>query len=317
MQAPYKLAVVVPCFNERDSLPHALSVLLGILDELVRDKLVTPDSYIFLVDDGSFDGSWEFLEAQNRTNPRVKGLKLSRNFGHQAALFAGLMEVANQCDAAISLDADLQQDPGAIRNFVLALLDGCDVVLGVRAHRGTDGLFKTLSALSFYRLMQALGVQTVPNHADYRLLSRRALRALSLYGEQSIFLRAMCLQLGFKSTVVHFEVSHRRHGETKYSIRKMLRLAIHGITSFSVTPLRFVTAIGFTFFLVSLVMGVYVAWRALYVGDTVPGWASTALPIYFIGAVQLLSLGIVGEYIGHIFTAVKNRPRWIVEDKLD
>jgi glycosyltransferase involved in cell wall biosynthesis len=244
-------------------------------------------------------------------------LKLSRNFGHQAALLAGLTAVTRHCDAAISIDADLQQDPHAIRDFVKELHKGADIVLGVRKDRGTDGWLKKQTALAFYTLMRVLGVNIIPNHADYRLLSKRALEALALFPEPSIFLRATCLQLGFNVSTVFFEVSERQFGQTKYSLKKMLRLALHGITSCSVVPLRIVAIIGFVLFLSSLGMGAYVLWHALFVGDTIPGWASITLPIYFIGGVQLLCLGVVGEYVGQIYKTVKNRPRWICEHKLD
>ena len=244
-------------------------------------------------------------------------MKLSKNFGHQAALLAGLSEVTKHCDAAISIDADLQQDPLAIRDFVIELRKGADVVLGVRRDRGTDGWLKKQTALGFYALMRIMGVNIIPNHADYRLLSKRALEALALFPEPSIFLRATCLHLGFRVSTVLFDVSERQYGQTKYSLTKMLRLALHGITSFSVVPLRIVAIIGFVIFLSSLGMGGYVIWHSLYVGDTIPGWASITLPIYFIGGVQLLCLGVVGEYVGQIYKTVKNRLRWICEHKLD
>lgn len=316
-KSPPRIAIVLPCFNESESIPYACSVLLPILTLLIAEKKISEDSYVFFVDDGSKDNSWKIIESLNRENKAVKGLKLSRNFGHQAALLAGLTELTGKCDATISIDADLQQDPAAIGEFVDKLREGADVVLGIRNDRESDNQFKKFSALGFYRLMHLMGVDTVPNHADYRLLSRRAMEALALYPEPGIFLRAMCLQLGFTIATVQFEVKERKYGSTKYSLKKMCQLALHGITSFSVAPLRLVIMIGFIFFILSIFMGLYVAWHALFVGDTVPGWASTTLPIYFIGGVQLLCLGVVGEYIGHIFNSVKNRPRWICEAKLD
>jgi glycosyltransferase involved in cell wall biosynthesis len=312
-----RLAVVVPCFNEIESLEHAAKELLEVLSRLVEHGEISGESYVMFVDDGSSDQTWKAISDIHCRKDRVKGLKLSRNFGHQAALLAGLMESRSDCDAAISIDADLQQDPQVIPQFVAEFKRGADVVLGVRNDRKTDGWLKKYTATSFYSLMDMMGVHTVPNHADYRLLSRRALDALSLFPEPGIFLRATCLQLGFRVSEIYFDVSERVHGESKYSLRKMLQLAIHGITSFSVVPLRIVAAIGVALFVLSLIMGGYVAWRALVVGDTVPGWASTALPIYFIGGIQLLCLGVVGEYVGQIFTAVKHRPRWICEHKLD
>lgn len=317
LNAPPRLAIVLPCFNESESIVHATTVLSTLISELAAEGLISPDSYIFFVDDGSTDDSWRLLDKLNRECKRVKGLKLSRNFGHQAALFAGLTAVTTQCDAAISIDADLQQDPLAIRDFVMEFKKGSDVVLGVRKDRGTDSWMKKKTAQGFYTLMRIMGVSIVPNHADYRLLSKRALEALAQFTEPSIFLRATCLQLGFRISTVFFEVSERQFGETKYSLKKMLRLAFHGITSFSVMPLRFVAVTGFLVFLLSLCMGGYVVWETMIVGGTVPGWASTTLPIYFIGGIQLLCLGVVAEYIGQIFKTVKNRPRWICESHLD
>ena len=312
-----RLAIVVPCHNESESVNHAATQLTALLQEFAAEGLISKNSYLFFVDDGSTDATWAIIDALNRNNKLIKGLKLSHNFGHQAALLAGLSTVTNECDAAISIDADLQQDPLAIRDFLNEFQNGADVVLGVRKDRGTDGWFKKQTALWFYTLMRVMGVDIVPNHADYRLLSKRALEALALFSEPSIFLRATCLQLGFRVSNVFFDVSERQFGETKYSLTKMLRLALHGITSFSVVPLRMVALIGFGIFLFSIGMGGYVLWHALFVGDTIPGWASTTLPIYFIGGVQLLCLGVVGEYVGQIYKTVRNRPRWICERKLD
>lgn len=315
-EAP-QLAIVLPCFNESESIAPAVNQLTAIIQDLADERLISKDSYLFFVDDGSSDESWAIIEEFNRRNKAIKGLKLSQNFGHQAALLAGLSEVTMHCDAAISIDADLQQDPLAIRDFVNELQKGADVVLGVRKDRGTDGWLKKKTALGFYTLMRIMGVSIVPNHADYRLLSKRALEALALFPEPSIFLRATCLHLGFKVSKVFFDVSERQYGQTKYSLSKMLRLALHGITSYSVVPLRIVAIIGFMVFLSSLGMGAYVLWHSLFVGDTIPGWASITLPIYFIGGIQLLCLGVVGEYVGQIYKTVKNRPRWICEYKLD
>jgi glycosyltransferase involved in cell wall biosynthesis len=312
-----RLALVLPCYNESESIDYAVTQLMALIQELAKEGLISKDSYLFFVDDGSTDETWAVIDKFNRSNKAIKGLKLSKNFGHQAALLAGLSEVTKHCDAAISIDADLQQDPLAIRDFVIELRKGADVVLGVRRDRGTDGWLKKQTALGFYALMRIMGVNIIPNHADYRLLSKRALDALALFPEPSIFLRATCLHLGFRVSTVLFDVSERQYGQTKYSLTKMLRLALHGITSFSVVPLRIVAIIGFVIFLSSLGMGGYVIWHSLYVGDTIPGWASITLPIYFIGGVQLLCLGVVGEYVGQIYKTVKNRPRWICEHKLD
>lgn len=315
--SPPRLAIVLPCYNESEAIDSAVRQLSELIRDLVDDQLIAGNSYLFFVDDGSLDNSWQMLASWNRTNQQVKGLKLSKNFGHQAALLAGLTSVIEECDIAISIDADLQQDPRAIKKFVQEYMNGAEIVLGVRNDRGTDSWMKKRTALGFYTVMRVMGVKVVPNHADYRLLGRRALKALALFPEPSIFLRATCLELGFKVSVVHFDVSERKYGTTKYSLKKMFRLALHGITSFSIVPLRIVAITGLLLFLMTLGMGGYVLWRTLFVGDTVPGWASTTLPIYFIGGIQLLCLGVVGEYIGQIYKTVKNRPRWISETKLD
>lgn len=312
-----RLAIVLPCFNESESIDSVATRLLTLTNEWISEQLIAHDSYLFFVDDGSSDNSWQLLEKWNKHDGRIKGLKLSKNFGHQAALLAGLSAVTEDCDVAISIDADLQQDPQAMRKFIHQYRAGSEIVLGVRNDRGTDGWLKKRTAKGFYTVMRAMGVNIVPDHADYRLLGKRALRALALFPEPSIFLRATCLELGFKTSIVFFNVTDREFGTTKYSLKKMLRLALHGITAFSIVPLRIVAITGLVLFLATLGMGGYVLWRTLFVGDTVPGWASTTLPIYFIGGVQLLCLGVVGEYIGQIYKTVKNRPRWICENKLD
>jgi glycosyltransferase involved in cell wall biosynthesis len=312
-----RLAIVLPCLNESESIDNVVNQLLALIGELSSEALIARDSYLYFVDDGSSDSSWQMLADWNKKSPQVKGLKLSRNFGHQAALLAGLASVAKECDVAISIDADLQQDPQAMRKFIREYKNGSEIVLGVRNDRGTDGLLKKWTATGFYTVMRLMGVNIIPNHADYRLLGKRALEALALFPEPSIFLRATCLELGFRVSLVYFDVSERQFGATKYSVRKMLRLAVHGITAFSIVPLRMVAITGLLVFFITLAMGGYVLWRTLFVGDTVPGWASTTLPIYFIGGVQLLCLGVVGEYIGQIYKTVKNRPRWISENKLD
>jgi len=317
MNSAIKLAIVLPCFNENESLELSVRELFLVIHTLIDDDVISGDSFMFIVDDGSTDGSWATIERLHNGNQSVKGLKLSRNFGHQSALLAGLSMVTNECDAAISLDADLQQDPSAIRQFVDEFRKGYDIVLGVRNNRGSDQWLKKQTASGFYALMKALGVNIVPDHADYRLLSKRALDALALFPEPNNFLRATCLLLGHKVSTVYFDVRERQFGRSKYTLGKMIRLALHAITSFSIVPLRIVAAIGFLLFLCSMVMLLYALWQVFVVGNTVLGWASTIIPIYFIGGIQLICLGVVSEYIAQIYTTVKNRPRWICEDKLD
>lgn len=305
------LAIVVPCFNEQETLIHSVQELCDILSKLNADKFVSSESYILLVDDGSVDNTWTIIEQFCHDSKLVKGLKLARNFGHQAALLAGLDAVTGRCDAAISIDADLQQDPYAINRFIIEFQNGADVVNGVRRDRQSDSWIKKVTALGFYKVLRVMGVDIIPNHADYRLLSDRALKSLQMFKEPNIFLRAMCLNLSSNVKTVFFDVNARQFGETKYTVKKMIRLALHGVTSFSVVPLRLVSFIGFVLFLFSFFMGFYVICQALIFNDTVPGWASTVLPIYFIGGVQLFCLGIVGEYVGQIYKTVKKRPRCI------
>ena len=317
MSTAVKLAIVLPCFNEHESLELSASELSALMKELTDEGLISANSFIFFVDDGSTDTTWATMVRLNSDNHAIRGLKLSRNFGHQAALLAGLTAVTHECDAAVSLDADLQQDPAAIREFLAEFRNGAEIVLGVRRDRTTDGWIKKKSSLLFYTLMKTMGVDIIANHADYRLMSRRALDALALFPEPNNFLRATCLLLGYRVSTVLFDVKERKFGHSKYTVTKMMKLALHGITSFSIVPLRIVAGIGVVLFLCSMIMLVYALWQVFFVGNTVPGWASTIVPIYFIGGIQLICLGVVSEYIGQIYTTVKNRPRWICEDKLD
>lgn len=307
---------MVPAFNEEKALPYSVSELNAVLDSLVADGAIGPDSFLYCVDDGSTDHTWAVLAQLHLGNSRIKGLKLARNFGHQAALLAGLLSVKEHCDASISIDADLQQDPKAIREFVERYRDGADVVFGIRRDRDTDGPFKKTTAMGFYRLMQLMGVDIIPNHADYRLLSRRAMDAIARYPEPDLFLRAASLDIGLCRSSVYFNVVERRAGTSKYSFSKMLRLAINGITSFSVYPLRLIGILGLIVLGLSMAMSLYILVRALWVGDAVPGWASTTLPIYFLGGLQIFCIGVIGEYLAHVAAAVKGRPRFIAEAEL-
>lgn len=268
------------------------------------------------VDDGSKDKTWVSIEELSEVNTFVKGLKLSKNQGHQNALLAGMEYVADKCDCMISLDADLQQDENSIQEFLEKYLEGSEVVLGIRNDRKSDGLFKKITALGFYKLMDVMGVNVVKNHADYRLLSNRANKSLIQFEEVNLFLRGMVPLVGFKTDYVYFDVKDRFAGESKYTLSKMLGFAIDGITSFSVTPLRIISVIGFLVFFLSVVMGLYVFGAYLFTNDAVPGWASTVLPIYFIGGVQILSLGVMGEYIGKIYKETKKRPRYFIEKEI-
>ena len=311
-----KLMVVIPCYNEEEVLPETSRRLVDKMDSLVKKGLITPDSRVLLVNDGSRDRTWEMISELHRQNPLFEGVKLSRNRGHQNALLAGLMTARNRCDVSISMDADLQDDMDAMDRFIEKYNEGCDVVYGVRNKRETDTFFKRETALMFYRLMKGLGVDITYNHADYRLMSNRALNALAQFGEVNLFLRGLAPLVGFQSDVVTYDRSERFAGESKYPFKKMLAFAIDGITSFSVKPLRLITTVGMGIFVVSLFMLLYtlISWLT---GQTVVGWTSTLASIWMIGGIQLLSLGIIGEYVGKIYNETKRRPRFIIERYLN
>ena len=311
-----KLMVVIPCYNEEEVLPETSRRLVEKMDSLVKKGLITPDSRVLLVNDGSRDRTWEMITELHMQNPLFEGVKLSRNRGHQNALLAGLMTARNRCDISISMDADLQDDMDAMDRFIEKYNEGCDVVYGVRNKRDTDTFFKRETALMFYRLMKGLGVDITFNHADYRLMSNRALNALAQFGEVNLFLRGLAPLVGFQSDVVTYDRSERFAGESKYPFKKMLAFAIDGITSFSVKPLRLITTVGMGIFVVSLFMLLYalISWVT---GQTVVGWTSTLASIWMIGGIQLLSLGIIGEYVGKIYNETKRRPRFIIERYLN
>lgn len=306
------LTIVVPCYNEEEVLNETTKRLTEILNELIIENLISPLSRILYVDDGSKDRTWEIINNYNNATHLVKGLKLARNAGHQNALLAGLHTAARYSDCVISIDADLQDDVSIIKQFVLKYYEGYEVVYGVRNKRSTDTFFKRNTALLFYKLMKKMGVNIVNNHADYRLLGSRALQHLIQFRETNIFLRGIVPLLGFKSTCVYYDRKERYAGESKYPLKKMLLFALEGITSFSITPIRMVTFLGAMLFLLSMVTAIYALFAKIY-GQTVPGWTSIILSIWFIGGIQLIALGLVGEYIGKIYLEVKDRPRYIVE----
>jgi len=312
----HKLMVVIPCYNEEEVLPETSRRLVEKMASLVQKGLITPDSRVLLVNDGSRDRTWQMICDLHKQNPLFEGVKLSRNRGHQNALLAGLMTARNRCDISISMDADLQDDMDAMDRFIEKYNEGCDVVYGVRNKRDTDTFFKRETALMFYRLMKGLGVDITFNHADYRLMSNRALNALAEFSEVNLFLRGLAPLVGFQSDVVTYDRSERFAGESKYPFKKMLAFAIDGITSFSVKPLRLITTVGMGIFVISLFMLLYtlISWIA---GKTVVGWTSTLASIWMIGGIQLLSLGIIGEYVGKIYNETKRRPRFIIERYLN
>jgi glycosyltransferase involved in cell wall biosynthesis len=308
------LAVVVPCFNEEEVLPETARRLLELLERLRKDARIGAESRIVFVDDGSRDGTWELIETLSRADARIGGIKLSRNRGHQNALLAGLFTVEG--DVLVSVDADLQDDIEIIREMLEQHAKGMHVVYGVRNNRASDGFFKRASAQGFYRMIRAFGVESVYNHADFRLLSRRAVQALQDFREVNLFLRGIVPLIGFKSAVVYYTRTERFAGVSKYPLRKMLALALDAVTSFSVVPLRLITALGFVVFLFSAGMGIWTVWVKLFNARAVPGWTSTLLPIYLLGGLQILCIGIIGEYLGKVYQEAKRRPRYIIEKVL-
>lgn len=310
------LTVVVPCYNEEEVLQETTLRLSTIIREMVASEQISSLSSVLYVDDGSKDRTWEFITDLNSKYPEISGLKLARNVGHQNALLAGLMQAKETSDCVISIDSDLQDDVGVIPEFINKYKEGNDIVYGVRSDRSTDTLFKRKSATTFYKLLSRLGVNLVFNHADYRLMSKRALDGLERYKEANLFLRGIVPLIGYTSTEVYYERNKRFAGESKYPLRKMISFALDGVTSFSVTPIRYVTMLGFLFFLLSIITGIYVL-VSKFEGNAVTGWASLMISIWFIGGVQLISLGLIGEYIGKIYKEVKDRPKYIEEMKLN
>ena len=305
-------AIVVPCYNEEAVLAETTSRLLEVMQR-VAEKHADLQGRIVYVDDGSRDGTWSLIGSLSKQHPQVMGLKLAHNAGHQHALWAGLEWAAAHVDAAISIDADLQDDVNVIPEMIDLFLGGKDIVYGVRRDRPTDTWFKRTTALAFYKLMSKLGGDIVYNHADYRLMSRRTLAALMTYGERNLFLRGMVRTLGFPQAMVYYDRGERFAGESKYPLRKMLAFAIDGITSFSVRPLRLISIVGLSFMLVALAVIVYglVAWLC---GRTIQGWTSLLVSLWFIGGAILVALGVIGEYVGKIYAEVKRRPGYFIEE---
>lgn len=304
--------LVVPCYNEEEVLRETASRLKDKMQWLIRNKVISDKSRITFVDDGSKDKTWSIIEELNSNDKIFSGVKLSRNRGHQNALLAGLMTVKDYCDAAISLDADLQDDINVIDKFIEKFNYGCDVVYGVRSERKTDTVFKRTTAQGFYKIMKALGVDIVYNHADYRLMSKRALDSLQDFKEVNLFLRGIVPLIGYKSDVVLYERNERFAGESKYPLKKMLSFAFEGITSFSVKPIRLILTVGILMFISSLAAILYflIIWMA---GKTVQGWTTVVASIWMLGGIQLLCLGVIGEYIGKIYIETKERPKYIID----
>ena len=309
------LIITVPCYNEEAVLEETARRLSSLVNELAGDKIIGPDSRILLVNDGSSDKTWDIIARLYQGNPLVCGVNLAGNVGHQNALMAGLETAKSMGDIVISIDADLQDDISVIPEMIQKYNDGCDIVYGVRKERKTDTWFKRKTALGFYTLMKHLGVRSVYNHADYRLMSKRALEQLSRYPEKNLFLRGIIPTIGYKSDYVYYDRQERFAGESKYPLSKMLNFAIDGITSFSVKPVRLIFLIGLLFILIAFGIFIYVI-CSLFSGNSVSGWASLILSLWFIGGCALLGIGVIGEYIGKIYLEVKDRPRYNIESVL-
>ena len=310
------LYIVVPCYNEEEVLPETAKRLREKLQALTAAGKIAPESRILFVNDGSRDKTWQLIEGLHKTDPIFSGVNLTRNRGHQNALLAGLMTAKDRADMVVSMDADLQDDINAVDQMVDKFHDGCDIDYGVRSARDTDTFFKRFTAEAFYKLIKKLGGDVVFNHADYRLMSRRALESLAEYKEVNLFLRGIVPMLGYKTAVVEYARGERFAGESKYPLKKMLAFAMEGITSLSTRPIKFITMLGFFIFAVSIAMLIYtiVRWAT---GASIVGWASTVCSIWAIGGLMLLAIGIIGEYIGKIYLETKERPRYLIEQVLD
>ena len=309
------LYLVIPCYNEQEVLPETSKRLKVKMESLMDRNMISRDSKIMFVNDGSKDRTWEMIEELHEQDPLYQGVKLSRNRGHQNALLGGLMTAKEYADMVISLDADLQDDIDVIDQFVEKYYEGCDIVYGVRSARTTDTFFKRFTAEGFYKIINLMGGEVVFNHADYRLMSKRALEELANYKEVNLFLRGIVPMIGFKTDVVTYERHERLAGESKYPLKKMLALAVDGITSLSIKPIRFIVFLGFMIFMCSILMLIYSLVQH-FLGNTSIGWTSLIVSIWAIGGLQLLAIGVIGEYIGKIYLETKRRPRYIIENVL-
>lgn len=311
-----RLAIVVPCYNEEEVLKIASKALREVLEDLVKKGKISEDSFILFVNDGSRDRTWELIEEEHRAYPQqVFGVKLAGNVGHQFALTAGLITAKELSDVTVSIDADLQDDVAVIEEMLDKFHEGSDIVYGVRKERKTDTFFKRTTAQGFYKVMELMGVKTVYNHADFRLMSKRAVEQFSLYKETNLFLRGMMPLIGYQTDCVYYDRKERVAGESKYPLKKMLALAFNGISSFSVKPISMILGLGMAIIFASILAAVY-ALISYFTGHVVPGWTSLILSIWFLGGVELLAIGLVGQYIGKIYIEVKHRPRYNIEKVL-
>ena len=308
-----RLAIVVPCYNEEEVLKIASEALRGVLANLVRKEKIAEDSFILFVNDGSKDRTWDLIEEEHAAHPvQVRGVKLAGNVGHQFALTAGLITAKDMCDVTISIDADLQDDVAVIEEMIDKFHEGNDIVYGVRKERKTDTFFKRTTAQAFYKIMSIMGVKTVYNHADFRLMSRRAVEEFSKYKETNLFLRGMMPLIGYKTDSVYYDRKERVAGESKYPLKKMIALAFNGISSFSIKPISLIMGMGLFIIFVAVLAAIY-AFISYFTGHVVQGWTSMILSIWFLGGLQLLAIGLVGQYIGKIYIEVKQRPRYNIE----
>lgn len=313
---PPRLAVVVPCYNEQEVLPTSVPMLLKVIEKAVAEGLATEDSFILLCNDGSADRTWAIIEEMHLSDKRVKGISLARNRGHQRVLLAGLESAMHHgAEALVSIDADMQDDPGKIIEMLRRFSEGCEIVYGVRSDRSSDSWFKRVSAEGFYRMQKRMGLETIPNHADYRLMSRRAVGMLLQYNEANIFLRGIVPLIGLKTAIVEYPRTARTAGETHYPLRKMLSLSIDGITSFTARPMRMIFVVGLILLLADIAVAIYVL-GAYFSHEVISGWTSIMLSVWFLGSLILMALGIIGEYIGKIFIESKHRPRYFIADEL-
>lgn len=309
------LYIVVPCYNEEEVLSETIKLLTKKVDKLIKDNKINKNSKILFVNDGSKDNTWKIIKDNSKTNKLVTGISLSRNRGHQNALLAGLLTAKNHADIIISMDADLQDDINAIDEMLKKYQEGNEIVYGVRKSRKKDSLFKKTTALLFYKLMKFLGVECIYNHADYRLTSRKVLNALEEYDETNLFLRGIIPTIGYKSDIVYYDRGERYAGKTKYPLKKMISFAVEGITSFSIKPLTMICHIGILILIISIIIMIYSIVRKV-TGNTVTGWTFLSISIWFIGGLQMTSIGIIGEYIGKIYYETKKRPRYIISENL-
>lgn len=309
------LALVVPCLDEEPVVRETAARLSALLERLIDAGKIDAESFIYFVDDGSRDGTWAAIEEMHRAGAFVKGLRLARNFGSQNALLAGMLSVRERADCVVTIDADLQQDERAVETFLDAHARGAQIVYGVRRNFATDSIVKRVASSAFYSVMRVMDSRIIKHHSEYRLVSRKALDAVAEYPEYNVFLRGIFVDIGYRSEIVTFDVRRREAGQSKHGLRKLAGLALDGVTSFSVVPLRVVTAFGALVFLFSGVMTLYYLYERVR-GNAPPGWAPSVIPVYFLGGVQIMSLGLVGEYVGKIYKEVKARPRYIKDEEL-